>query len=366
MKKLNILLLLFAAFASACSDMNDLHDAYLRNGEIIYVGRVDSLFSFAGNERVLLRYWITDPRAKNLHIFWNQKRDSTVVQVPAHDPANPIEVMVENIAEGDHTFLIYSYNGKGHRSIVYESLVSVYGQRYQASLANRLIKSIDVDDDNDLVIEWEGSVSPDETGVSFSFTDKDNVARSLFAATETLNRPLEIDNIDITKPVRYQTLFLPQAEAIDTFRTEQTPIVIKKRINAALNKSVTSSDDLSADYTGRNAVDGAITNASRWVSDAGNGAHWLEVDLGQPYAVDGFKTYIGSGGNYNYPVAQFEFQAYVDGQWSAIVSVTGNSDARYGRDFDSVTTDKVRYYVPAYSGNQIRMYELEVYSTIVY
>jgi hypothetical protein len=271
-----------------------------------------------------------------------------------------------NITEGDHTFLFYSHDERGHRSVVFETLINVYGERYQATLINRSVKSTRKSGDNQLTITWGGSSSGDEIGISLVFMDPAGREQSLFIEKEALNQPTVIDDINITKPVRYQSYFLPQAEAIDTFKTDWVQISIKERINVALHKNSTSSDNLNDSYTSKNAVDGIIDNASRWVSDASNAAHWLEVDLGQPYAIDGFKTYIGSGGSFSYPIAQFEFQAYVDGEWKTIVSVTGNSEPQYGRDFESVTTDKVRYYVPEYTNNQVRMYELEVYSTIVY
>ena len=40
---------------AACSDMNDVHDIYLKNGETVYIGRVDSIHVFSGRERVKIR-----------------------------------------------------------------------------------------------------------------------------------------------------------------------------------------------------------------------------------------------------------------------------------------------------------------------
>ena len=141
MKKNDILIILFIlSFSSiwSCSDMNDLHDPYLRDGEITYVGRIDSLKSFSGRERVLIQYWISDPRVKHLQILWNQRQDSIRVPVPPHDPTDSLEVMIGDgngeIPEKDHTFFFYSHDDRGHRSIVFESLISVYGERYQSSL----------------------------------------------------------------------------------------------------------------------------------------------------------------------------------------------------------------------------------------
>lgn len=368
MKNLNIakgLLLLLIILASACSDMNDMHDVYLKDGEKIYVGRIDSLKSFAGNERLLLQYWTTDPRVKSLHILWNQKRDSIVVQVPKHDPADPVEVIIGEgnsmITEGDHSFFIYSYDSKGHRSIVFETLVSVYGERYQASLTNRPVKNIDVIDDNKLSIKWAGSVSMDEVGVQISYSNKNNNQKKTFISTEILESPVVFDDIDLTKSISYRTMYLPKGTAIDTFYTNVAePIKVKIIKNVVLNKPTTVSDMLNSNFPDSNAVDGVISNASRWVSSA-TGEHWIEVDLEESYPIQSFKSYNGSGDTPNMAIKNFMFQVNINGEWITIVNVTNNSNHSYGATFEEIVTDKVRFFVPEYADNQVRLYELEVF-----
>jgi hypothetical protein len=346
--------------------MNDMHDVYLRNGEITYVGRVDSIKAYGGRERVLLEYWLTDPRVKELHILWNQKRDSIVVSVPAHDPENALEVMIGNgngvISEGDHTFFIYSYDGKGHRSVVFESLISVYGERYQASLINRPLRKIDVTEDSLLVIEWGGSVSRDELGLLISYFDRDNELVESIIPTDSLKDPVVFKDIDITKEISYKTMYIPEEFAIDTFYTK-TAEQIKVRLskNVALNKNATVSDVLNSSFPGSKAVDGIITSDSRWVSST-TGEHWIEVDLGQPYPIQSFKTYNGSGSTPNMAISNFMFQAHVDNEWVTLVEVSGNTNPSFGATFEEVVTDKVRLFVPNYANNQVRLFELEVYS----
>lgn len=371
MKKINMagsLLLLLIVFISACSDMNDLHDTYLRDGEIIYIGRVDSIKSFGGQERALIQYWITDPRAKSLHIFWNQGRDSIVVPVPTHDPSDALEVMIGDgngvISEGDHTIFIYSHDDRGHRSIVFESLISVYGDRYQASLTNRPVSSVELNEDKNLVVTWEGSISSDEIGILMSYFDNNDDPVELFISSETLADPVVFDDIDVSKPISYRTVFIPGQFAIDSFYTEVAESIKVTLIeNVALNKNVTVSDMLNSNFPGSNAVDGIISSASRWVSTT-TGAHWIEVDLGQPYPIRSFQTYNGTGDAPNMAISNFMFQVSIGGEWVTIVEVSDNTDHSFGRTFEEITTDKVRLFVPDYPDNQVRLFELEVYSII--
>jgi|AGTN01.1.fsa_nt_gi F5/8 type C domain. len=371
MKKINVaggLLLFLIVIVSACSDMNDLHDIYLRNGEITYVGRIDSIKSFGGRDRALIQYWITDPRVKNLHLFWNQRRDSIVVQVPAHDPADSLEVIIGDgngvIAEGDHTIFIYSYDDRGHRSIVFESLISVYGGRYQASLTNRPVSTTEVNEDNNLVINWAGILSADEIGILISYFDNNDNPIESFIANETLENPVVFDDIDVTKPISYRTMFTPGEFAIDTFYTEVAESIKVTLIeNVALNKNTIVSDILNSNFPGSNAVDGIISSASRWVSTT-TGEHWIEVDLGQPYPIRSFQTYNGTGDAPNMAIKNFLFQVNIHGEWVTIIDVSGNTNHSYSATFEEVITDKVRFFVPDYPDNQVRLFELEVYSII--
>lgn len=372
MKKINIIkgMIIFITMIifSACSDMNELHDVYLRDGEITYVGRVDSIRSFSGHERVLIQYWITDPRVKKLHIFWNQKRDSVVVSVPPHDPIDSLEVLIGNgngeITEGDHTFFFYSYDDKGHRSVVFESLINVFGDRYQTSLINRPIKNVNLNTENGLIIIWGGSINTDEIGVKVSYFDINSNLKDLFISSDSLKNPIVFNDIDVTKSITYKTAYLPSEFAIDTFYTDVAePIKVLKTTNVALHKNTTVSDMLNSNFPGANAVDGIVSSASRWVSTS-SGEHWIEVDLEKPYPIQSFKTYNGSGNTPNMAIANFMFQAYLNGSWVTLTNVTNNTNHSYGATFNEVTADKVRLFIPNYPDNTVRLFELEVYSTI--
>ena len=66
----------------------------------------------------------------------------------------------------------------------------------------------------------------------------------------------------------------------------------------------------------------------------------------------------------SHPTANFFLQAWIDDEWVNIVEVTGNTDPEIGASFPEVTTSKVRYYVPEYTNNRVRLYEIAVYAVI--
>ncbi|MDR0573257.1 MAG: discoidin domain-containing protein [Tannerella sp.] len=357
-----------AAAFNSCSDMNDMHDKYLRDGEKTYVGRVDSIKTFSGDERVLIQYWITDPRVKSLHVLWNQKRDSIIVPVPEHKPLDVMEVMIGegngSIAEGDHTLFFYSHDERGHRSVVFETLINIYGERYQEQLLNRRVTGNEPSDDGTLVINWAGANSNDEVGVEIVYTQQGKTKPDT-AYYPDMGSAVTLENVDYTQGVTYRTLYKPTPEALDTFYTSFARINIRRITNVALGKPASGSpanDPAAANQQPSNAVDGVTaTSGGRFVSTTAAAPRWIEIDLQGEFTVSGFKTWSGSG-SYGYPMSTFELQAWIDGDWVTVHSVAGNSDPLYGADFPPVTAGKIRL-----TGNiEFRLYEIEVYSIVTY
>jgi hypothetical protein len=360
-------LVLVASFA-ACSEMNDLHDEYLAGGERIYIGKIDSLKTFAGDERVKLRFWAADPRIETVGFYWFPGNDSMFVEIDHSSPTDSFDVYIggplstKTIGQGNYTLKVITRDGNNHFSVPYEKILNIYGDKFRATLSNRVLRSIAFEETEGLLsLFFSGPVNEKERGIEIFYTDREGEAKTLQVSDSEITSPLAVTNIDQTKGVSYRTIFLPDPNAIDTFYAETTSVEITQIVNVALNKAVMTSDDLNASFPGANAVDGVIADASRWVSTA-SGEHWIEIDLGQEYAISSFETWNGSSGQVNTPIPDFKFQAEVNGEWVNIVDVTGNSIANYKTTFPEVTTAKVRFV----TNTQTRLFEIAVYTTIRY
>jgi hypothetical protein len=360
-----IVFIAFAIIVAGCAQLNDKHDEFLQRGETVYIGKVDSVNSHPGNQRLLLKYWISDPRAKQIKVLWGvNDSNSKEIAVPTHSPLDELDVMFDTeLAEGNYTFHWISYDQYGNKSMIFEKIASVYGAQYQAKLINRRVTETQIADNGDLTVLWGGSSSTEEVGIELNYIDNQGVLHT--NRYPQLGSSLLLTDIDVTKGVSYRTLYLPEPAAIDTFYTAFTQMSIVKSTNVALNKPVTCSDindPSSAAQQPENAVDGNYaTSATRWVATTGAPPHWLEIDLLGEYAISSFMTWTGSNG-YNYPMSSMELQAWINGQWVTVHSVTGNGDAVYGSDFAPVTTNKVRFLT--YS--EVRLFEIAVYSNIKY
>jgi hypothetical protein len=358
-----------------CENMNDKYDRYLQEGETIYIGKVDSVKAFPGDGRIMFRYWLSDPRAKTLKIYWSNKKDSVAIPVTPHAAKDSFDIILGSqkaVLENNYTFQWVSWDDNGNSSVVFEKNAAVYGTRYKGRLINKIVSSIEISE-NHLAINWAAPTSSEDIGVEMSYTDVfDNSVRRFIGNGDMVyeviengmprNRyRLELENADFTKGVKYRTLYLPEPAVIDTFYAETASVEIIQKVNVALGKNAISSDDLNTNFPASNAVDGVFVDASRWVSTA-SGDHWLEIDLGETCNIDGFKTWNGSGGQFNTPIPKFDFQVWIDGAWVNLISVEGNTNAQYATDFAPVATNRVRFY----SYSQTRLFEVEVYSTVRY
>ncbi|HWH71808.1 MAG TPA: discoidin domain-containing protein, partial [Candidatus Sulfotelmatobacter sp.] len=95
--------------------------------------------------------------------------------------------------------------------------------------------------------------------------------------------------------------------------------------NFALHARATASSVLESRYSPSHAVDGLVSDDSRWVSRRETIAKWLELDLGQPRALR--CAHIYSGWEDSAAIRDFVLEAWQEGQWRAIpgAKVAGNA-----------------------------------------
>lgn len=365
-KKYLSLVLISLCIVFGCSKMNDKHDFYLQDGEIIYLGRVDSAKVLPGKNRFLLRYWITDQRAKELKIYWNQMRDSLIVPIPVHSPSDSIDLLVGDdknlIAEGKYTFQLISNNGEDLKSIIYEKLGNVYGEQFSSTLTQRFVRDVGYNPDKqEVTIDWGEPSSSKEIGVEVTYYTGDT-KNILQLPTEQFGSQISLINVNVEKGINYRTMFLPEPIAIDTFFTASTPIRVLQ--NVALFKPVKTSSNLNSSYPGSNAVDGIISTGSRWISSSNEGLeHWIEIDLEKEYNLYSFKLYKHLYNEFFIP--NFTFQIQKEGNWIDLWKVENYFGEIYeGILPEEVTTDKVRFFIPKYESNMARIMEIAIYAKL--
>jgi hypothetical protein len=121
-----------------CDDNNFMHQKYLDQGEMLYMGKADSVNFSAGNERVKFT-WIlnSDPRIDKSVFYWNDGKDSAVI--PTNRTQSGILNMetILDVEEGIYTFRLVTKDNENHKSLAIERSVQVYGPTYISRLTNR-------------------------------------------------------------------------------------------------------------------------------------------------------------------------------------------------------------------------------------
>lgn len=211
-----LVLLVAVAGWIGCSKMEDYHQDFIKNGEIVYTGRADSLRVYPGRNRIALSWLLlSDPSIVQCKVYWDDRSDSVTIPVKRTAGVDTVKIVLNNLTEKAYTFDIYTYDAAGHSSVKVDTIGMVYGDNYAGALFNRPFKSITHSTDT-ARLEWSG-VSSQCIGVEIHYTDRQGLARTIWSypADKLTKLPLLSKGSSFT----YRSLFVPARNAIDTFYT---------------------------------------------------------------------------------------------------------------------------------------------------
>lgn len=119
-------------------------------------------------------------------------------------------------------------------------------------------------------------------------------------------------------------------------------------------------------YTPGKAIDGVVSDGSRWVSEANKLPAWLELKIAGIANVGGLHIYSGYGNTD--ALEDFAVQYWVQGEWKEIPSavVSGNKSVALRLPFDQtvdVKTDRLRVLITKSPRGTARIKEIMVWSS---
>lgn len=218
---------------ASCSDMNDKLNVYLAAGERIYIGKIDSLHTFVGDNRIKLVFWASDPRAKKVGFYWYPNNDSMFVDVAPTVGNTYYETYIggtsgaKAIEEGNYTLKIITRDNAKHYSVPFEQIINIYGDKFRSTLTNRVLKTVAYQAASSaLSLTFSGPTNDKEIGIKIQYTNNLGVLQNITLLSNAITTPLVLPNVDKTKSVTYKTMFFPEPLAIDTFFTVSRTIVI--------------------------------------------------------------------------------------------------------------------------------------------
>lgn len=199
---------------SSCSKMDDTYKDFLKGGEILYLGKADSVKAYAGKNRIKIAWLLPgDPKVTGAVIYWNNKADSAKVTFPKPSLTDTISVMINNLAEKSYDFEIYTYDDLGHKSLKVNASANSYGDNYISTLYPRPVNTVVMDGSNGIVT-WLGA-SSESIGIELNYTDNTKALRKIFIPSDSVKTTLAA-----YKPnsfFTYRSLYIPDTLSIDTF-----------------------------------------------------------------------------------------------------------------------------------------------------
>ncbi len=157
------------------------------------------------------------------------------------------------------------------------------------------------------------------------------------------------------------------AAAINNSFGPATPTPTPIPGNLVLNKTATANQYVTGE-TPAKAVDGTVTNNSKWCSTTDVGAQWLMLDLGQSFNISRWIVkHAGTGGETtDYNTRDFRLQKSSDGNsWTDVDSVTNNTASITDRTVAPFQARYVRLFITnpqtASYNRAARIYEFELY-----
>lgn len=228
MKKLNIahfaisfFLVAYLFVMPSCSKMNDTQAKFADRGEHIYLGKVDSIQSFPGLKRAKLTWYIgSDPRIDQTIIYWNNRRDSLIVDFNRSIPGvQKDSVIIDSLPEGTFLFEFRNINKKGESSLYSSASVTIWGSTFADGLHRRIINDFDFNNDQKT---YTFGLSPtvQGDGVVYSqmvYSDMQGIKHTIRIATDT--DKVELDNFPAGGELLFTSAFNPPG-GIDTIYTD--------------------------------------------------------------------------------------------------------------------------------------------------
>jgi hypothetical protein len=212
-----IALCIIATFtAVACSKMNDLSDRFLDEGEIIYAAMADSVAPHAGDGRIELEILVKTQRIDSIRIYWDnfgQQEDIFIGNKPG-----VYRKVINDLDEAAYLFQLVSIDMFGFKSLPFEVTGNVYGDDFRSMLQDReILSAVYTPATMTLTIRWAGEVS---YGVGSELMYVNNNGREIIVSASATDNTTVINGWSLSYTLKYRTLFKPEAEALDIFRSE--------------------------------------------------------------------------------------------------------------------------------------------------
>lgn len=206
---------LCAVLLTACDGLMDTHKEFIKDGEIIYAPLPDTIYFYAGKNRVQLNYKLVKSyNVKSMNVTWSNGQDLKSFPLEINESEVEGSEILDGLTEKAYTFNVTLVDAYGHTSLVKTGFGRSYGDRYQATILPRKVSSMQAENGKG-IIEW----MPAGSGFQYNevkYTNKDD--REI--TVESTSSTLELPDVKAGSSVSYRSFFVPEANCIDLFHTD--------------------------------------------------------------------------------------------------------------------------------------------------
>jgi hypothetical protein len=236
--KLSLIIMLMFVLA-ACSKWDD-YKKYTEAGETIYSGKIDSVKTYPGNQRIKITGLLpADPKIAKAKISWNDGKDSIVYAITKGPGIDTFSKIVP-VPEGIYNFTIQTFDAVGNSSMKVNASGTAYGPKYESGLTNRAVNRAELMTSGKAELAWDNlDAASGALGTWVRYTKVGDAVDSVFVPlTESLT---SLDNFKPGTSVVLRTQYLPKPNSIDTFSsTSQTvgvmyDVTAQYILNAGIN-----------------------------------------------------------------------------------------------------------------------------------
>lgn len=272
-----------------CTRMDHTYADFLEGGEKVYSAKPRKIGLFAGNERIKMRIaLVSAPNVEKVAVYWNNRNDSVAWEVEgvATGDTTFVEGIINDIAEGRHSFEFVTFDQKGNASIKVDTVGVVYGEEYRSTLINRSVESAKFSKEG-MVITWLDAPYETAIGGQIQYINSSGVARTVDVPLEEL--VTKISERPLGDSIRIRTAYIPDDRAIDTFYTFFQAILVEIPGPEVLDKSKFQTILLPGDapkypipdINPDNIWDDDLAGNSWYgTADSSGHPHWYTIDLG--------------------------------------------------------------------------------------
>lgn len=314
-----VLILAFCAciIFCQCGDITDVHKEYLDKGETVYVGKLDSLKVFGGENRVkivalntylrtaqICRVSWFDSEGEESEQFFNiediKKGDSTII-------------VINSLPEGDYEFYVQTIDNLGNKSLKAPCFGSSYGDEYKQRQPK--ISLLDLNVLGDGTTELKLSQSPYAVKMELTYRNKLNQLKTIKTSDLSTNIVLDdweekdnayfkiVTHVLPTDKLGFDTIQLASIE--HKIKQEETVYTYDKSRIEAMNDLTATSDPGKAH--GAFGIEGLFdggTGKQTWGKDRNIPAH-MGLKLNTPACFTEVSI-IGRPGYAGWDVVKFE------------------------------------------------------------